>query len=250
LANETPEWIRLRGARFVTTHWSEVLAAGEGCSAKAQAALEQLYRTYWYPVYAYLRRQGHTPEDAQDHTQELFARLLAGNQLAGLTRGKGRFRSYLLLALRHFLINERQRARASKRGGSQPTVPLDLVLAENRYDLEPVHSVTAETIFERRWALTLLDNVLTRLRAECVEAGREEQFDQLKVFLTAEKSPLTYTQIGRRLGLSEGSVKSAVSRLRQRYRELVQEEVARTVANPVEAADEMRHLFKTLSSQS
>lgn len=225
-----------------------MLAAGEGTSAQAQAAIEQLYRTYWYPVYAYLRREGHPPPEAQDVTQELFARLLAGNQLAGLVPGKGRFRSFLLVALKHYLINERQRARANKRGGGQALIPLDLILAEERYDLEPADALTADKIFERRWALTLLETVLGTLREECVEAGRQAQFEELKVFLTAERSPLTYETIGRKLGLSEGGVKSAVSRLRARYRELVQEEVAKTVAHPMEVDDELRHLFEVLST--
>jgi RNA polymerase sigma-70 factor (ECF subfamily) len=155
---EIPAWIGAQGARFVTTDWSDLLAAGEGPSPKAQAALDRLYRTYSYPVYAYLRRDGHSPHDAQDVTQELFARLLAGNQLAGLSPHRGRFRSFLLVALKHYLINERQRAGASKRGGGQSLIPLDLILAEERYDLEPAHAITPERVFERRWALTLLEN--------------------------------------------------------------------------------------------
>jgi RNA polymerase sigma-70 factor (ECF subfamily) len=248
LNNELPDWLCAGGARFATTDWSDVLAAGDGQSPRAAAAFEQLYRTYWYPLYAYLRREGFAPADAQDAVQGLFTRLLAGNQLAGLAQGRGRFRSFLLVALKHFLINERERALAQKRGGGQLQIPLDLILAEERYDLEPAHHLNAEMIFERRWALTLLEDVLTQLRSELSAGGRAVHFDLLKSFLTGEGSPGTYAEIGPKLGLSEGGVKSAVSRLRARYRALVEEAVARTVASPTDVQDEIRHLFRTLGS--
>lgn len=248
MSSELPEWIRTGGAQFVTTPWSDVLAAGDKTTPQAQAAVERLYRTYWYPVYAFLRREGHSPEDAQDATQELFARLLV-KQTLSIAPGAGRFRSFLLVALRNYLINERERTQAQKRGGGQPLLPLDLILAEERFDLEPADEMTAVRIFERRWALALLDKVFERLRLECADAGRRSQFEHLKIFLTSEAAGETYQQLGDKLGLSVGGVKSAVSRLRARYRELVQEAVAETVVSPAEVEDELRHLYSVLSDR-
>lgn len=244
---DTPADRREHGhASFNTTHWSVVLAAGERDSARAQTALAQLCGAYWYPLYAYVRREGYALHDAQDLTQEFFARLLARDFLRSVAQEKGRFRSFLLVALKRFLVNEWERTHAAKRGGGTTLIPLDEVMAESRYSREPAHQLTAERIYERRWALTVLEQVLGRLRQECVAADRERQFEELKTFLSAEKSGQSYAEIASRLGLSEGGVKSAVSRLRARYRELLREEIAHTVASRAEVEDELRHLIVVL----
>jgi RNA polymerase sigma-70 factor (ECF subfamily) len=234
-------------AHFATTHWSVVLAAGEGDSPQAADALARLCRAYWFPLYAYVRRQGHDVPDAQDLTQEFFARLLEKNYLKSAAREKGRFRSFLLIALKRFLANEWERARAQKRGGGQALIELDAASAEERYRLEPADVASADRVYERRWALALLDQVLLRLRDEAARAGKAGQFELLKAFLYGEKAPLSQLEIGARLGLSESAIKSAVHRLRQRYRELLRQEVAQTVASPADAEDELRHLLNVLS---
>jgi RNA polymerase sigma-70 factor (ECF subfamily) len=207
-----------------------------------------LCRAYWYPLYAFVRRQGVTPEDAQDLTQAFFERLIEKNFLADVQREKGRFRSFLLAALKHFLANEWDKSRAQKRGGGAVHVPIDTASDETRYGLEPAHLDTPEKLFERRWAITLLDRVLERLRDEHVKAGKAEWFEQLKPCLTAEKAALGYAELGARVGLSEGAVKVAVHRLRQRYRELLRSEIAETVDSPGEVDEELRHLFTALSA--
>jgi RNA polymerase sigma-70 factor (ECF subfamily) len=225
-----------------------VIHAQQGDSTEAREALETLCRAYWYPLYAFVRRQGVTPEDAQDLTQAFFERLIEKNFLADVQREKGRFRSFLLAALKHFLANEWDKARAQKRGGGAVHVPIDTASAETRYGLEPAHLDTPERLFERRWAITLLDRVLERLRDEHVKAGKAELFEQLKPCLTAEKAALGYAELGALVGLSEGAVKVAVHRLRQRYRELLRAEIAETVDSPAEVEDELRHLFTALSA--
>jgi len=232
---------------FATTHWSVVLAAGEVESPQAADALARLCRAYWYPLYAYVRRQGRGSPDAQDLTQEFFARVLEKNFLKSATPEKGRFRSFLLVALKRFLANEWERASAQKRGGGRAPVELDAVSAEERYRLEPVDEASADRIYERRWALALLDQVLIQLQDEAGRAGKAEHFELLKPFLYGERGPLSQTAIGARLGLSESAVKSAVHRLRQRYRELLRQEVANTVANPADVEDELRHLLNVLN---
>lgn len=231
---------------FTTTHWSVVLAAARQETPDATAALERLCRTYWYPIYAYVRREGHTPADAQDLTQEFFARLLARNSLAQVAPRKGKFRSFLLAALRHSLSDQRDRARAVKRGGGAEVLSLDAQEAETRYRLEPVDRLDAEKIFERRWAMTLLDQALTRLRDENVAAGKTQLFERLRSFVAGE-SDVSCSEAAVQLGLSEGAVKSAVHRLRQRYRELVREEIAHTVADPAEIDEEIRYLITVMS---
>jgi RNA polymerase sigma factor (sigma-70 family) len=233
---------------FATTHWSVVLTAQDRDSTRAEAALAWLCRTYWYPLYAYVRRQGHSPEDAQDLTQEFFARLLAKNYLGDVDRGKGRFRSFLLAALKHFLANEWDRAQAAKRGGGQRPISLDDTDAEARYRAEPADTLSADKIFERRWALTLLEKVLERLRHEYALAGKAELYEELKECLTGCKASARYAELGTRLGLSEGAVKVAVHRLRQRYRALLRQEIAQTVSSPAEIEDEIRHIIAVLGS--
>lgn len=233
--------------QFVTTRWTIVLTAGHSDSTQAHVALEKLCQTYWYPLYAYVRRQGHSPEDAQDLTQAFFAKLIAKHYLGDVDRSKGKFRSFLLASLKHFLANEWDKTRAQKRGGSHPFIALDAQTAESRYHLEPVDTMTADKIYERRWALTLLDEVLKRLREKYAAEGKGKLFDQLKVTLTGERSTIPYAEIGTQLGMTEGAVKVAVHRLRQRYRETLRAEIAETVASPGEVEEELRHLFSALS---
>lgn len=233
-------------AAFVTTHWSVVVAAGRADTAPARDALARLCQAYWHPLYAYVRRVGHSPHDAQDLTQEFFARLLAKNFLAGADESRGRFRSFLLASLKHFLANEWDKARAQKRGGGRTFISMDFATAETACHFEPADPVTAEKIFERRWALTLLDQVLRRLRKEYTASNREKLFEQLKPTLTEASHAVRYSEIASRLGTSEGAVKVAVHRLRQRYREVLRAEIADTVAGAGDVDDELRNLFAAL----
>lgn len=217
-------------------------------SAHARAALERLCKTYWPPIYAFVRREGHGPQDAQDLTQEFFARLLEKNSFNSVQPERGRFRSFLLGALKHFLSNEWDKARAKKRGGGQVLIPIDAASAETSYGLEPADSLTAEKIFERRWALTMLELVLQRLRKEYVDDGKERLFQRLKSTLTEASRSVPYAEIATKLNMSEGAVKVAVHRLRRRYRDLIRSEIAGTVAGPSEIDDEIRNLFVVLAS--
>ena len=232
--------------RFVTTHWSVVLKAGRSDSTHAQDALAELCNTYWYPLYAYVRWRGHSPEDAQDLTQEFFARLLERNTLAKITREKGKFRSFLLTALNHFLVDEWKRAKAQKRGGMK-VFSLDATSAETRFRHEPVETATAESIFEQNWALALLEAVFEELRREYEAEGKADLFSQLKFCLTGERSAIPYAELSVELGISEAALKVMVHRLRRRYRDLLRDEVANTVASPDEVEEELRHLFKVLA---
>jgi RNA polymerase sigma factor (sigma-70 family) len=237
--------------RFLTTQWSMVLAAGGSApdDATQASALATLCELYWYPLYAFVRRRGYDPDAAQDLTQAFFARVIEKSYLRTASPERGRFRSFLLGSLKHFLANEWDHARARKRGGGHIVLPLDVELGdgENRYRLEPVDDETPEHLFERQWALALLARVLARLREEHEQAGKVAQFDVLKPILTGEPIDETYAQLGERLGMSDGAVKVAVHRLRRRMRVLLEEEIARTVADPREADDELRHLFEVLS---
>jgi RNA polymerase sigma-70 factor (ECF subfamily) len=229
---------------FTTTHWSMVLTAG-GNDAHARAALEQLCEVYWYPLYAFVRRLGHNAHDAEDLVQGFFEECLGKNYIANAEEAKGRFRTFLLVALKRFLGHKREKAHAQKRGGAQSPVALDALTAAQRYALEPAEHLTAERIFERRWALTLLERVLSRLREE--QRGNIQSFDALKESLTSAGRGTPYAELAGRLGTSEGAVKVAVHRLRRRYRELLEEEIANTVSSPEEIAEERRHLLKVLS---
>lgn len=232
---------------FVTTHWSVVLSARRKDSPQSAAALETLCRTYWYPLYAYVRRQGQPPPDAQDLTQEFFARLLQKDYLKAAAREKGRFRTFLIVALKRFLANEWDRARAQKRGGGQPLLSLDTELAEQRYRIEPVEGATADRVFERRWALTLLDRTMTRLREEFATGGKVAEFERLKACLTAERGEISYAKIAATLGVSEGAARVAVHRLRKRFREVFREEIAHTVSRPEDIEEEVRYLMSVLA---
>jgi RNA polymerase sigma factor (sigma-70 family) len=232
------------GAQFHQTRWSIVLAARGSDAAQARDALGKLCAAYWYPLYAFVRRQGHGAHDAEDLTQGFFARLLEKDWLGGVDRERGRFRSWLLAALKHFLANEWDKARARKRGSGHAPLSIDAAVGESRYAHEPTDNATADKLYDRRWALTLLEQVLARLRAEFSAAGKAELFEALKPTLTGEKAP--YAGIAARLGMSEGAVKVAVHRLRDRYRDLIRAEIAETVETDAEVDDELRHLLAAL----
>jgi len=235
------------GDWFATTHWSVVLAAEQSSTPAAREALEKLCRDYWYPLYAFVRRQGYNPPDAQDLTQAFFARFLEKNYLAQVHPAKGKFRSFLLVALKHFLADEWDKLRAAKRGGGQVPISLDEQTPEERYRLEPADEMSAEKIFERRWALTVLEQARTRSREEYVSRGKGELYDGLKIFEGGEQTSPTYAELGNRLGLTESAVKAAAHRVRQRYHELVREEIAQTVAKPAEIDEEIRYLIGVIS---
>ena len=231
------------GAVFATTHWSVVLAAGQTASPGAQAALENLCRTYWYPLYAYVRRQGHSPEDAQDLTQAFFARFLEKKYVQLADRERGKFRTFMLTSLKHFLVHEWNRARATRRGGGQIRLSWDQTSAERQYLLEPGFEQAPEKIFDQRWALSLFQLALSRLREEYAAIGKADQFDQLKSFLSDVPADGEYAGVAARLDMPPRAVASAVHRLRKRYGELVREEIAHTVASRAEIQDELRYLI-------
>ena len=235
-------------AQFATTHWSVVLAAREPDAPQAAAALEKLCRTYWYPLYAYLRRRGCGEHDAQDLTQGFFAHLFERDWLQSVGREKGRFRSFLLAALNYFLADQRDRASAQKRGGGRQVISFDAHEAEERYKLEPVDESSPDKLFERRWAVTLLDQVLARLAQEFSDAGKLELFNRLKPFLVEGTGEKTYAETAREGGMSEEALKKAVQRMRRRYHQLFREEIAQTVASPEEVEEELRHLCAVLGT--
>jgi RNA polymerase sigma-70 factor (ECF subfamily) len=232
--------------RFAPTHWSVVLAAGGPDDRRSREALAKLCATYWYPLYAFVRRQGFGPEDAEDLTQGFFAHLLEHEALATVDRAKGKFRSFLLASLRHFLADERERVRAQKRGGGRGLVSLDVAYAEKRYAQEPADPASPDKVFERNWALALMEQVLDRLRAEQVVADKGAQFEVLRDCLMGDPESPRYADLTVQLGLSEDAVKMAVCRLRRRYRELLRQEIARTVGTPEEVEEEIRGLFAAL----
>lgn len=231
---------------FATTHWSVVLSARES-SPLAAAALEALCRTYWPPLYTYIRRRGHDLHDAQDLTQDFIAHLLAKDFLGTISRDKGKFRSFLLASLNNFLVNEHERTSAQKRGGGIAFVPLDAHDAEEWLCAEPTASETAEDIFDRRWALTLLERAFARVRGEFEAAGKLAQFECLKTFLEGDVSHGDYNGAARELDMSPGAVAVAVHRLRQRYREILRREIAETVGTPEQVEDELCALRAILS---
>lgn len=234
--------------QFATTHWSAVLEAGRADSPRAREALEELCRRYWYPLYAHARRFGHTPHAAEDLTQEFFARLLERNYLSIAERRRGKFRWFLLSAFKGFLANEWDRARARKRGGGQAAIPLDALLAENRLAREMSDVRSADLLFDRRWAMTLLESARTNLRREYADQGKLQRFERLEGCLPGDCRGETYAKIGAALGMTEGAVKVEVSRMKRRYAELLRNEVAGTVANPTEIEEELRYLIEVLSS--
>jgi RNA polymerase sigma-70 factor (ECF subfamily) len=232
---------------FATTHWSVVLTAAGSDTPRAQEALEQLCRIYWYPIYHFVRRQGHAMHDAEDLTQEFFARLLRRNWVAHADQSRGSFRAFLLLVLKRFLAVEWHKATAQKRGGLRHCLPLPLDTAETRYALEPADASTPEQAFEKQWTLTVLETVLRELRTEYEQAGKGRLFEALKPCLMGSRESQPYATLAAEQAMSEGAIKVAVHRLRERYRERLKAEIAHTVASPTEVDDEMRHLFRVLA---
>ena len=234
-------------SQFPTTRWTLVVAAGDPQRKEARSALVFLCENYWYPLYAYLRRRGYPADQAQDLTQEFFIRLLEGRYLDRADPEKGRFRSFLLTSLKFFVADEEDRHRARKRGGGM-VVPLEFPSGEERYQREPAHDETPERIFERRWALSMLDRVVERLRNEFVHHGRAEHFERLKMFLLGQ-SDAPYAELAREMNTSEGALKVAIHRLRKRYRDLFRQEIADTVADPAEVESELRYLAAVLTTK-
>ncbi len=233
---------------FVTTHWSVVLTAGKNDTTRAQNALARLCRIYWRPLYAYVRRRGYQPADAEDLTQAFFARLLERNDVATVSPDRGRFRSYLLAAMNHFLSDEWDKARAQKRGGGR-VIEMDSAMAEAIHAREDRDVLTPEALFDRRWAITVLEEVHERLRREHEREGKGAQFDALRFSLMGERSAVPYAELTEKLGMSEGAVKVAVHRLRQRYRSVLRELIAETVSSPDEVEDELRYLVQVLTGE-
>lgn len=232
---------------FATTRWSVVLAAGETLTPSGETALAQLCRAYWYPLYAFVRRKGHPADEAQDLTQEFFARLLEKNYVAQADRARGRFRTFLLTAMQHFLADQWDKSRRLKRGGGHTIISFDALSAEDRYQLEPSEETDATKLYERRWVTTLLDGVLARLEEEFRQAGKGELFSTLRDSLLLDDERGSHAELGVRLCLSEAAVKQALHRMRRRYRELFREEIAQTVTGSDEVEDELKHLFAVLS---
>ncbi len=247
MSESPPNLTANKSESFATTHWSVVLAAKIGDSPQATVALAELCRTYWYPLYAFVRRKGHSPHDAEDLTQAFFARLLEKNYVAQADHGRGRFRTFLLGAFTHFLADEWDKARRLKRGGGREMVSFDATSAEERYRLEPIDQFDAAKLYERRWVTTLFDKVLMRLGQEFPDSDKSESFAALKSSLLGDEGGPSYAELGTKLGLSEDAVKQAVRRMRRRYRELFREEIAQTVAGQGEVEDELKHIFAVLS---
>ena len=234
-----------RGPEFPSTHWSVVLAAGGPHSAMARASLEKLCRVYWYPLYGFVRRQGHGPEDAQDLTQEFFSRFLERESFRHADQERGRFRTFLLACLKHFLFSEWRKGQAAKRSNG-PVFSLDQNEAEERFQAEPGDLLTPDKIFEKRWATALLDHVLHQLGEEYAEQGKRQLFDHLKLTIWGNKEVGPYAELAPQFGLSEGALKVAVHRLRQRYLQILRAEVADTLADPAAVDDELRHLIQVM----
>jgi len=239
----------MAGSEFHTTSWTLILAASSDPTSSSRQALATLCQSYWNPVYAFVRRNGHDPVEAQDLTQEFFARLIEKNYLEAADQKRGRFRSFLLTSVKHFLANEWDRARAAKRGGGEPSVPIDQAEAERWYIRATKNEETPESLFERRWALSLLDRVMRRLKSEYTSSGKSELFEGLVVFLNRGSDTIRYQELAARTGMSEGSLRTSVYRLKQRYRDLLHAEIAETVETPELVDDEIRFLLATLSGK-
>jgi RNA polymerase sigma-70 factor (ECF subfamily) len=234
-------------AVFATTHWSVVLATGHNDTSRAQNALGRLCQTYWYPLYVYVRRRGYSAHDSQDLTQAFFARLLEHQSLTTADPDRGRFRSFILTAMNHFLTSEWKRGTAQKRGGGSPMISLDLAAAEDRFDLEPADHSAPDKLFEKQWALALLAEVLNRLEGEYQSEGKTDLFNTLKQSLMGSRETQPYAELAPRLAMNESAVKVAVHRLRKRYRELIRAEIANTLDDSQDVETEMQHLFQALS---
>ena len=235
------------GDIFVTTRWTVVLAAGRKTDPQAEMALEELCRAYWFPLYAYVRRHGHSKEDAEDLTQAFFARFLGKNYLAGLSAERGRFRAFLLASLKHFLANEWDKSQCQKRGGGVPHLSLDWQTADTQFQVAATAGPSPDKAFDREWAMALLARVIERLNAECAADGRAKQFEQLKAFLTVDRDERSYADAARALGMDEVAARVAVHRLRKRYRQLLRDEIAQTLSDAAMVDEEMRALFGAFS---
>lgn len=238
-----------RNPAFVTTHWSVVLAAGQNnADTQARLALERLSQSCWFPLYSYIRRRGHSPQDAEDLTQEFFCRLLEHHWLEKADPARGRFRSFLLMAVNRFLANEWDKRKAQRRGGAAQSVPIALEDAESRFALQPATSThSPELVYDQEWALSLIENVLRGLREEYAAQGKAALFDTLKPCLIGSRETQPYAVLAESIGMSQGAIKVAVCRLRERYREALKEAVADTVADPADIDAELRHLFRVLA---
>jgi RNA polymerase sigma-70 factor (ECF subfamily) len=244
--DDAAESVPLRRGRFATTRWSMVLAAGRSSSPKSQSALAELCETYWYPLYAFVRRKGYEAHDAQDLTQGFFALLLERNDVQSVRRERGKFRAFLIASLQHYLANEHDRRNARKRGGGRKLFSLDFAAAENRYSAEPADRRTPEDAYARQWALTLLERVQASLRDELAQQGKAAQWDRLHVFLAGDKATPLYSEAAVALGMTEGAVKTAVHRLRRRFGEQLRREIAETVSDPSAVDGELQELFEAL----
>ena len=225
-----------------------MLAAGNQSTPQSDDALEQLCKTYWFPLYAYVRRRGYTKEDAEDLTQVFFARFLAKNYLAGLSAERGRFRAFLLASLKHFLANEWDKSQSQKRGGGEVPLSLDWQTADTKFQVAATNEPSPDKAFDREWALALLAKVIERLQKECEADGKAKLFDQLKIFLTAGKEGMAQSEVAKVLGMEEGAVRVAIHRLRKRYRQLLRDEIAQTLADVADVEEEMRALFGAFST--
>ena len=248
ISDSTVEEHRTTRSVFSTTHWSVVLKAGRGGSPEAAPALECLCRAYWYPLYAYVRRKGRAPHDAQDLVQDFFAHFLKHRHLRLADRARGRFRTFLLTALQNFLVNEWRKTNRLKRGGSVRVLSLDEDQAESRFTAEPTVEQPSDLLYDRGWAAVLLERALAALRAEFEQSGRLGLFERLKGLVWGEGSGLPYETMARQLGMTESGIKVAVHRLRQRYGELLRHEIAQTVATPLEVDEELRYLISIVRS--
>ncbi|KPK40005.1 MAG: hypothetical protein AMJ65_10960 [Phycisphaerae bacterium SG8_4] len=233
---------------FATTHWSVVLSAGSPESTRYQEALERLCQTYWFPIYAYLRRKGYGANSAEDHTQGFFTHMIEMQDLCQADPNRGRFRSFLLSMLKHFMADQWDRSQAQKRGGGKKVLSLDFADAETRYKLEPSHQLSPDKLFEKSWALAVLDQTMAQLKAESSGTRRQTLFENLKAHLAGQSNTVPYRELATKLEMTEGAIKVAVHRLRQRYRELLREHIAQTVSGPEQIEDEIRALFVALAS--
>jgi len=243
---ERPKTPTTGNAAFMTTHWSIVRAAGDSSAPKHEQALSTLCQTYWFPLYAYLRRNGHDANEAADHTQAFFTQLLDKKYLRQVQPKPGKFRSFMLTALKHFVANQRKYDRAKKRGGGKNILSLNYDQAENRYALEPATNLSPEKLFEKSWALTVLTRTMERLEEELAAKNRQKLFEHLRAYVVAEQSAVPYHDLSDKLEMTEGAIRVAVHRLRQRCKEILRDEVAQTVATAEEVEEEIRSLFIAL----
>jgi len=249
MSDKTPKYCTPSDAgRFATTHWSVILAASDSASTQHEPALSSLCQTYWFPLYAYLRRRGYDSHQAEDYTQGFFAGILERKGLQRADPKYGKFRSFLLASLKNFLADEWDHTQAQKRGGDKKVLSLDFDAAASRYNREPVHNMSPEKLFERSWALTVLTRAMDRLKAESAVSDKQQLFDCLKVYLVAEKGTVTYKEIAGEFGMTEAAVRVAAHRFKQRFHELVREEIAQTVADRNYIDEEIKELFAALAS--